>query len=607
MAWETHAAKAMFPRFAKDWDRLNAQLCDGHPLYASSLVGPLLDAYADERTQLCIHRTNGVISGALILRTEGMGHWTSFRPSRAQSTPVLLSDAGLMEALLPSLPGFALTIDLQAIDPRHLPDCSRLMLPMIINGHARRSEIHMENGFPDFTNRHAENLLEKDDRQPACAKKESGPTVLSNSEHLDAAHCSTVQSIRLFRNAPLASAWSVLKAIRRSLRGSTNRSITSEQDTPPRNVIACTCIEEFGADQYNLQRFAARTNIEVSIDWFDLLQENVFPDDPGVRYYFEARNNLPSAILPLRLTTKRGVRTIESLGNYYTSLYTPLLTEDSDILTLRHLLSSATQDHGGAHVMRFAPMDPESPAYRGLLNELWAIGWIPFRFFCFGNWFLKVDDDWQGYLKKRSVKLRSTIKRMNKKFSAEGGSLEIVTTGEQLEQAIAAFQEVYSASWKVPEPYPDFVPSLIRRLTTLGMLRLGIARLHEKPIAAQLWIVGQDRASIYKVAYDEAFASFSPGTVLTSYLMQYVIEQDRVKEVDFLTGDDKYKQIWMSDRRERWGIVAYNPSTIIGFALFVRESVGRIAKSVLKRIKAACLEAKRHCSRSKKQPITCTE
>lgn len=125
-----------------------------------------------------------------------------------------------------------------------------------------------------------------------------------------------------------------------------------------------------------------------------------------------------------------------------------------------------------------------------------------------------------------------------------------MTSPEGIEPAIAAFHEVYSASWKVPEPYGDS-PSLIHRLASIGMLRLGIAHLRGRPVAAQLWIVGQEKA-LYKVAYHKAFASFSPGTVLTSHLMQHVIDHDHVKEVDFLIGDDEYKPFWMTDRRERW-------------------------------------------------------
>ena len=73
------------------------------------------------------------------------------------------------------------------------------------------------------------------------------------------------------------------------------------------------------------------------------------------------------------------------------SLYSPLLGEESDLRALGPMLASAARDHDDAHVMRFAPMDTESAAYKALLKELRGIGWIPFEFFCFGNWFLKVN------------------------------------------------------------------------------------------------------------------------------------------------------------------------------------------------------------------------
>ena len=372
------------------------------------------------------------------------------------------------------------------------------------------------------------------------------------------------------------------------------RETDVEKPTDPKfDVRCCANTEFFSTGQYGLTEFAARDNIEGSIDWFELLQQNVFPNDPGVRYYFVAENHQPSTILPLRLTMNGSVKTVEALGNYYTSLYSPLLTKDSNLGVLRHMLASASREHDTAHVMRFAPMDPESPPYQGLLDELQAIGWIPFRFFCFGNWFLKTPDTWEDYFQTRSANLRSSIKRRSKKLAADGGTLEIVMSPEQVEEGVAAFQAVYTASWKIPEPYPEFVPSLIRRLAKLGMLRLGIARLQDKPVAAQLWIVGQDKASIYKVAYHEEFASYSLGTVLTSHLMQHVIEHDHVKEVDFLIGDDNYKQIWMSDRRERWGIIAYNPRTPIGLALLIREASGRLAKRLGKKLKDMFLETGR--------------
>ncbi len=389
----------------------------------------------------------------------------------------------------------------------------------------------------------------------------------------------TIQNFQIFRNEYVAAAFQGLKAVRRILRTPGHRRPTSDKNASASACKSCESVDKLCDGQYDLSQFGARDNIEASIEWFDLLHRHVYAEDCGVRYYFAVGEEGISTILPLRLKTTGRVRTVESLSNYYTSLYTPLLSHGADTSDLRHLLAGATRDQLGAHVMRFAPMDTAAPAFKALVNGLRGIGWIPFTFFCFGNWYLEGTANWESYLKTRSANQRSSIKRRSREFIAAGGTLEVETTSDQIEHTIDAFQEVYSASWKKPEPYPFFIPALIRLLASNGMLRLGIAKLNGKPIAAQLWIVGEGKASIYKVAYHEEFSSLSPGTVLTSHLIRYVIENDHVKEIDFLIGDDNYKRIWMSHRRERWGIIAYNPRTLVGLALFAKEMTWRFAKA----------------------------
>lgn len=228
-------------------------------------------------------------------------------------------------------------------------------------------------------------------------------------------------------------------------------------------------------------------------------------------------------------------------------------------------------------------MDPESTSFRTLLAALQASGLVPFRFFCFGNWYLQVHDDWTTYFKNREGTLRSTIKRMTKKFAAEGGTLELVQGGANLDRSLAAYERVYASSWKKPEPYPEFVPGLIRTCAERGWLRLGVAWLNGEPIAAQLWIVSNGKANIYKLAYDENFKLYASGTLLTAMLMEHAIEKDRVVEVDYLIGDDPYKKSWMSHRRERWGIIAYDPETVTGMFGLSKEVLGRRLKPIVAR------------------------
>jgi CelD/BcsL family acetyltransferase involved in cellulose biosynthesis len=83
-----------------------------------------------------------------------------------------------------------------------------------------------------------------------------------------------------------------------------------------------------------------------------------------------------------------------------------------------------------------------------------------------------------------------------------------------------------------------------------GWSRLAVLYVKGQPVAVQLWFVLRGKASIFRLAYNEAWKQYSPGSILTSSLMEYVIDTDKVEEIDFLTGNDAYKQDWMSDRRE---------------------------------------------------------
>lgn len=345
--------------------------------------------------------------------------------------------------------------------------------------------------------------------------------------------------------------------------------------------------DEFPEDVERLFVQGESDGISLGSDWFRVLLRAVMQPGEVVRFHVLRRDGRAVATLPLVTRASRipWHRKVESLANYYTTLYAPLLDPQIDARDLVPLLRGIRRAEPLLTSLRLQPMDPGSRSYTVLLSALRLADFVPFEFYCFGNWFLSAPQDWPSFLAGRNSKMRSNIKRMEKKLAQEGGTVEIVVNGADRERAIAAYQRVYDASWKQSEPYPHFMPSLIAKAFERGWLRLGIVWLEAKPIAAQVWIVANGKADIYKVAYDEAFKEYSPGTVLTARLMQHVLEQDRVREVDYLVGDDPYKKNWMSDRRERWGVVAYNPYTPGGALGTLREGVGRLAKRAWRGLK----------------------
>ena len=281
---------------------------------------------------------------------------------------------------------------------------------------------------------------------------------------------------------------------------------------------------------------------------------------------------------------------LSGLGNYYSSLYGPLNwfpkashipAPDPDPSLWNAICKRIRQDPANWPVITFSPLDDKAPFYTHVFAALAGAGYWVDSFFCFGNWYLDVANrEFSSYFLNLPSLLRHNVERGQRRLSRNGAwRIDILKNhGPVLETGIAEFVQVYDRSWKKPEPNAQFIPNLARMAAGQGWLRLGILRLNAQPIAAQLWLVKDKKASIYKLAYDKSFERFSAGSVLTHAMMKSVIDGDRVQEVDYLTGDDAYKKDWMSHRRERRGIVAFHPGTLLGIWKACKHFGGRQLK-----------------------------
>ncbi len=340
----------------------------------------------------------------------------------------------------------------------------------------------------------------------------------------------------------------------------------------PAEVQVLRLDEDWPADLQQLFAAAESRRIAYGADWLRHLTSAVF-SDAEARVYVLRRDGKALAALPVLL--KAADRSVESLSNYYSALYAPALATTATAADLKPLIAALLADSPGCVSMQFAPMDPAEPAFQALRTALREAGLLPFDYFCHGNWYQPVSGSADAFIEKREGMLRSTIKRAERRLAALGARIEILRKEADVERGIQAFEAVYARSWKKPEPYPAFVPGLLRLCARRGWLRLGLLWLDDQPIAAQLWMVANGRAEIYKLAYAQEHKGLAPGTVLSAQLMREVIDVDRVSEVDYLIGDDSYKSQWMSQRRERWGLLAYNPRSLRGLLGWLREILAR--------------------------------
>jgi CelD/BcsL family acetyltransferase involved in cellulose biosynthesis len=152
--------------------------------------------------------------------------------------------------------------------------------------------------------------------------------------------------------------------------------------------------------------------------------------------------------------------------------------------------------------------------------------------------------------------------------------IEVFSDPEGLEKALDDYKKIYSLSWKVEEPYPEFIINIARKFAALGWLRLGLIYVEGEPAAAQIWFVKDGTASIFKLAYDEKYKQLSVGSILTTELMRRAIDEDKAAIIDYLTGDDSYKSEWMSHRRERVGLVGFSYTSLNGILHAARHFAG---------------------------------
>ncbi len=292
---------------------------------------------------------------------------------------------------------------------------------------------------------------------------------------------------------------------------------------------------------------AEKESVFFSRPWFENLVQNGLDEGHSVAFACVQDDDRVLAMLPL---SWRESGHYLSLKNLYGSLSTLLLDKNRPQATLACLVDGLRQ-----LPVKYLQLDPiaENDRTMDLLQQAFeAIGYTCQRYFRFYNWIYRTEgQSYADYLASRATRVRNTLARKQRKLEREHGySIRLFNAGN-LQQGLADYHAVYSASWKANELFTGFVEGLADSFSKRGWLRLAILYIDNRPAAAQFWFVAYGKASIFKLAYDEAWKRYSPGTILTAYLMEHVIDSDQATEIDFLSGNDAYKQEWMSERRQR--------------------------------------------------------
>ncbi len=319
------------------------------------------------------------------------------------------------------------------------------------------------------------------------------------------------------------------------------------------------CYRHWDQLPHNASEFFARVGKEsvfFSLPWLENVTECGLDDQSVFLACVLDGDNLLAA-LPL---VWRGGNHYHSLKHLYTSLSTILISEYCRSEIINCLVKGL--HHLPLDYLQIDPIAEDDSNLLLLEKMMESSGYTCQRHHRFYNWFHRTEgQSFADYMASRPARVRNTVTRKQRKLEREHGYDIRFFSGDDLQQAMVDYHTVYDASWKAKEQFVGFVEGLAEQFSQQGWLRLAILYVDKKPVAAQFWFVAHGKASIFKLVYDQAWMRYSPGTILTAYLLRYVIDIDKVEEIDFLTGNDAYKQEWMSQRRDRFKLCCFIKTT----------------------------------------------
>ncbi len=208
----------------------------------------------------------------------------------------------------------------------------------------------------------------------------------------------------------------------------------------------------------------------------------------------------------------------------------------------------------------------QSPRKRGFLvvrPRAFATAWLP------------LDGDWKTIEAKMTSKNRKYI-RWARKAAEREGSVRfdvVLPTEADLEDHLKEAFRVESAGWKsransaiLSDPRRKrFWELFARTATRLGIFRLFFLRIGHETAAVRMAVEYAGRLWDCKIGYDERWARFSPGILLTNETLQYACEQ-RLDGLEFLGQAERWERRWPIKLRYHTTARFYPPSINGGLA-----------------------------------------
>lgn len=321
--------------------------------------------------------------------------------------------------------------------------------------------------------------------------------------------------------------------------------------------------------RHHLERKSGRPLFE-RLDWFSRIMPTLQGATPlVVRSWHEGQ-------MAWLFLAQSGRQRATALANWYSFAWRPVMSEAMEDAQKEPLLIAAARrllaTRGGPVEVLLAPV-PRADGTSELVSQCFRkAGWRVLAHQSSTSWTASVTGlSFADYWSQRPGALRSTHDRKLKKFGVE------TRVVDHFDPAIwDAYDAIYQDSWKPREGDMNLLRTLAEDEGHAGCLRMGIATLEGRPVAAQFWTVEHGVAYIHKLAHREDAKESSAGTILSAALFRHVIDSDHVDSIDFGTGNDRYKADWMDTSHPLDTLRLYNIRHPLGLYRYARARISAL-------------------------------
>jgi CelD/BcsL family acetyltransferase involved in cellulose biosynthesis len=243
------------------------------------------------------------------------------------------------------------------------------------------------------------------------------------------------------------------------------------------------------------------------------------------------------AALPVysnRLWRGRGPRVVRSWVHRYCYLGTPMLDADQPLGALEGLLDELNHWSGRQRILAFALLGTGGPVESALNQATSTLRHEPVIGHSFERAVLYQDENGSAL----GGRVRREVSRLGRRLEREMGAPAVIVERSGEPAAIDDFLELEASGWKgangtamasTPE-HAQFFRDVCADFARKGCLQLRSLEVSGRPVATKCNLISGNAVFCFKSAYDERYASSSPGFQLEVHDMECFAVEGRLWE-----------------------------------------------------------------------------